>query len=184
MITNFYFQGFLTFFKIGLFTIGGGYAMIPLIETEVVDRKRWITKEDFLDLMALSQMLPGVFAVNFSIYIGQRLRGLRGSLVMALGVVMPSFLIILLLAMFFRMFADNAIVEAIFRGVRPAVVALIAVPCIKLGKAARISWRNVWYPALVAIVIAFLGVSPVYVITLVVIGAYIYGRYLSKTPDK
>lgn len=154
--------------------------MIPLIEREVVDRKQWITKEDFLDLMALSQMLPGVFAINFSIYIGQRLRGLRGSLAMALGVVMPSFLIILLLAMFFMAFAENAIVEAIFRGVRPAVVALIAAPCIKLGKTAHIGLRNVWYPALVAVVIAFLGVSPVYVIAVVVVAAFVYGRFFKE----
>ena len=132
------FHGFLTFLKIGLFTIGGGYAMIPLIEREVVERHKWMGKEEFIDLMSLSQALPGVFAVNFSIYIGQRLRGLRGSLALAAGVVLPSFIIILLVAMFFMAFADNKVIEAIFKGVRPAVVALIAVPCVKLGKTARI----------------------------------------------
>lgn len=177
---NFYLQGFLTFLKIGLFTIGGGYAMIPLIEREVVDRHRWLNKEEFLDLMSLSQALPGVFAVNFSIYIGNRLRGLRGSLALAAGVMLPSFVIILLVAMFFTAFADNPVVNAVFKGVRPAVVALIAVPCVSLGKAARITWANAWFPLAVAVLIAVLGFSPVYIIVAVALGAYVYGRYFKN----
>ena len=175
---NFYLQGFLTFLKIGLFTIGGGYAMIPLIEREVVERRQWLKREEFLDLMSLSQALPGVFAVNFSIYIGHRLRGLRGSLALAAGVVLPSFVIILLVAMFFSAYADNRVVEAIFRGVRPAVVALIAVPCIKLGKSAHITWANAWFPFAVALLIALLGISPVYIIIAVALGAFVYGKFL------
>ncbi|MDO4951525.1 MAG: chromate transporter [Bacteroidales bacterium] len=175
---NFYLQGFLTFLKIGLFTIGGGYAMIPLIEREVVERRQWLKREEFLDLMSLSQALPGVFAVNFSIYIGHRLRGLRGSLALAAGVVLPSFVIILLVAMFFSAFADNRVVEAIFRGVRPAVVALIAVPCIKLGKSAHITWANAWFPIAIALLIALLGISPVYIIIAVALGAFVYGKFL------
>lgn len=180
MKDNFYLQGFLTFLKIGLFTIGGGYAMIPLIEREVVERRRWLSKEDFLDLMSLSQALPGVFAINFSIYIGHRLRGLRGSVALAAGVVLPSFVIILSVAMFFTAFADNRVVAAAFKGVRPAVVALIAVPCISLGRAARISWGNVWFPTVVAMLIAVLGLSPVYIIMAVAVGAFAYGRYVKK----
>ena len=175
---NFYLQGFLTFLKIGLFTIGGGYAMIPLIEREVVERRQWLSREDFLDLMSLSQALPGVFAVNFSIYIGHRLRGLRGSLALTAGIVLPSFVIILLVAMFFSAFADNRLVEAIFRGVRPAVVALIAVPCIKLGKSAHITLANVWFPIAIALLIALLGISPVYIIIAVALGAFAYGKFL------
>ena len=175
---NFYLQGFLTFLKIGLFTIGGGYAMIPLIEREVVERRQWLSREDFLDLMSLSQALPGVFAVNFSIYIGHRLRGLRGSLALTAGIVLPSFVIILLVAMFFSAFADNRVVEAIFRGVRPAVVALIAVPCIKLGKSAHITLANVWFPIAIALLIALLGISPVYIIIAVALGAFAYCKFL------
>ena len=172
------FELFKTFFQIGLFTIGGGYAMIPLIEREVVERRQWLKREEFLDLMSLSQALPGVFAVNFSIYIGHRLRGLRGSLALAAGVVLPSFVIILLVAMFFIAFADNRVVEAIFRGVRPAVVALIAVPCIKLGKSAHITWANAWFPIAVALLIALLGISPVYIIIAVALGAFVYGKFM------
>lgn len=178
---NFYLQGFLTFFRIGLFTIGGGYAMIPLIEQEVVERHKWIGKEEFLDMMALSQAMPGVFAINFSICIGNRLRGLRGSVAFASGVVLPSLLIILLLAMFFRTFAGNAVIEAVFKGIRPAVVALIAVPCVKLGKTAKITLASAWLPIMVTVLIAIVGVSPVYVIVLVAVGAYLYGRYLRES---
>lgn len=184
MTTNFYLQGFLTFLKIGLFTIGGGYAMIPLIEREVVERHKWLSKEDFLDLMSLSQALPGVFAVNFSIYIGNRLKGLKGSLALAAGIILPSFVIILLIAMLFSAFADNRIVEAIFKGIRPAVVALIAVPCISLGKAARITLANVWFPIAVAMAIAVVGISPVYIIIAVAVGGFLYGRYFSEPPGR
>lgn len=181
MKENFYLQGFLTFFRIGLFTIGGGYAMIPLIEQEVVERHKWIAREEFLDMMALSQAMPGVFAINFSICIGNRLRGLRGSVAFASGVVLPSLLIILLLAMFFRTFAGNAVIEAFFKGIRPAVVALIAVPCVKLGKTAKINLASAWLPIMVTVLIAIVGVSPVYVIVLVAVGAYLYGRYLRES---
>ena len=91
---GFYLQAFITFFKIGLFTIGGGYAMIPLIETEIVEKKKWITHNEFIDLMAIAQSIPGVFAVNIAIFIGYRLRKIKGALSMSLGTVLPSFIII------------------------------------------------------------------------------------------
>lgn len=178
---NIYWEGFRTFFKIGCFTLGGGYAMIPLIEEETVNRKKWLTKEDFLDLMAISQTLPGVFAVNFSIYIGYKLRGLRGSLILALGTILPSFLIILTIAMFFTTFADNQIIAAIFKGIRPAIVALIAAPCIRLARAAHIKLTNVWLPVFTALAIWIFGVSPIYIIILVAVGGFLYGKLVQ--PD-
>ena len=130
-MANIYIQSFKTFLKIGAFTLGGGYAMIPIIEAEVVDKYKWIEKEEFLDLIAIAQSCPGVFAINVSIFIGYKLRKLRGALCTCLGTALPSFLIILLIAMFFKRFEDNTTVEAIFRGIRPAVVALIAAPLLK-----------------------------------------------------
>ena len=103
---NFYLNAFATFFKIGLFTIGGGYAMVPLIEEEVVNKKKWISQEDFIDLLAVSQSVPGVFAVNFSIFIGYKLRRFPGALALALGAILPSFLIILAIALFFHRFKE------------------------------------------------------------------------------
>ena len=173
-----YSQFFSTFFRIGLFTLGGGYAMIPLIEEEVVNKRKWIDREAFLDLLAVAQTIPGVFAVNISINIGYRLRKTRGAVTCALGCVLPSFLIILAIALFFHSFRDNKTMEAIFKGIRPAVVALIAAPCIKLARSARITLSNVWLPVGAALLIWLLGVSPVYIILAVGIGGYMYGRYV------
>ena len=152
--------------------------MIPLIEEEVVNKRKWIDREAFLDLLAVAQTIPGVFAVNMSINIGYRLRKTRGAVTCALGCVLPSFLIILAIALFFHSFRDNKTMEAIFKGIRPAVVALIAAPCIKLARSARITLSNVWRPVGAALLIWLLGVSPVYIILAVGIGGYMYGRYV------
>ena len=152
--------------------------MIPLIEEEVVNKRKWIDREAFLDLLAVAQTIPGVFAVNMSINIGYRLRKTRGAVTCALGCVLPSFLIILAIALFFHSFRDNKTMEAIFKGIRPAVVALIAAPCIKLARSTRITLSNVWLPVGAALLIWLLGVSPVYIILAVGIGGYMYGRYV------
>ena len=172
---------FLTFFKIGLFTLGGGYAMIPVIEAEVVDKHRWVSREEFLDLIAVAQSCPGVFAINISTFIGYKLRKRRGAITCALGTALPSFLIILAIAMFFRQFQDNPVVASIFRGIRPAVVALIAVPTFNLAKSAKISWVNCWIPIGGALLIWLLGVSPILIILLAALGGYVYGTLIKPT---
>jgi len=153
--------------------------MLPMIENEVVEKNKWIEKPDFLDLLAVSQTVPGVFAVNMSINIGYRLRKLPGALVMALGTILPSFLIILAIAMFFHSFRDNPNVEAVFKGIRPAVVALIALPVFRLAKSARITLTNIWIPVFAALAIWLLGVSPVYIILAVGVGGYLYGVFMN-----
>ncbi|KAA6338528.1 Chromate transport protein [termite gut metagenome] len=172
---NNYLSLFGIFFKIGLFTIGGGYAMVPVIEDEIVSKRAWISKEDFLDLLAISQSVPGILAVNISVFIGYKLRGIRGSILTAFGTVLPSFLIILSIAIFFHNFKDNAIVERIFKGIRPAVVALITVPTFSMAKSAKINQYNIWIPVVSALLIWLLGFSPVWII----IGAGIVG-YLMR----
>ena len=172
---------FSTFFKIGMFTLGGGYAMIPIIEAEVVDKHKWVSKEEFLDLIAIAQSCPGVFAINISIFIGYKLRRLRGALATALGTALPSFIIILLIAMFFHRFQDNPVVESIFKGIRPAVVALIAVPTFNLAKSANISWATCWIPIGGALAIWLLGVSPIIIIAAAALGGYIYGVLIKPT---
>jgi chromate transporter len=175
-----YCELFATFFKIGAFTIGGGYAMIPLMKREVVTRRGWLSEEAFLDVLALSQAMPGVFAVNMATMVGYRLRGLRGSVVSIVGNIMMPVLFILLIAVFFRQFKDNPVVESIFMGIRPAVVALIAVPVFTLAKSAKVTWSTCWIPVLAALLIWFLGVSPV----LVVLAAAAAGLLYSKIIDK
>ena len=178
---NFYLNAFCTFFKIGLFTIGGGYAMVPLIEEEVVNKKRWITQEEFIDLLAVSQSVPGVFAVNFSIFIGYKLRKFPGALSLALGAILPSFLIILSIALFFHQFKEYEAVENIFKGIRPAVVALIAAPTFSMAKSAKINKFNIWIPVVSALLIWLMGVSLVYIIVIAGIGGYIYGKISQKS---
>lgn len=177
---NIYLEAFGIFFKIGAFTIGGGYAMVPLIENEIVTKRKWLTKEEFVDLLAISQSSPGILAVNISIFIGYRLKGVKGSIVTALGTVLPSFLIILAIALFFHNFKDNATVEKIFKGIRPAVVALIAAPTFSMARSAKITRSNVWIPIVSALLIWLLGFSPIWIIIGAGLGGFIYGRYFNK----
>lgn len=180
----FYFQLFWSFLKIGAFTLGGGYAMIPLVHDEVVEKKHWMQEEEFLNMLALAQSAPGVMAVNTAIFIGYQLRGLRGVLVTVLGSVLPSFLIILLIATVFTRFREYPQVEAVFKGIRPAVVALIAAPLYKMARSAgmmktkevskreaAISWLLLLIPIAVALLIWLMDVSPILIIGLTIISA-------------
>ena len=170
------FQLFNTFFKIGAFTLGGGYAMIPIIESEVVNKHRWVEKEEFLDLIAVAQSCPGVFAINISTFIGYKLKGRWGAVCTTAGTALPSFLIILFIAMFFHRFMDVGWIAAMFRGIRPAVVALIAVPTFSLAKSARINLSNCWIPIVSALLIWALHVNPIWIIITAGIGGYVYGK--------
>lgn len=176
-----YRESFATFFKIGMFTFGGGYAMIDIIEKEVVDKHHWISHEDMIDLIAIAQSCPGVFAINISTFIGYKMRGTHGALCTSMATALPSFLIILLIAMFFHQFEDNRVIAAMFRGIRPAVVALIAVPTFNLARSAKIGWANCWIPIAGAIAIWAFGVSPIAIILIAGIGGYVYGKFIKPT---
>ena len=164
---------FKTFLKIGIVTFGGGYAMIPIIESEVVDKHHWMTKEEFLDAIATTQVCPVALAINMSSLLGYKLAKTPGAIVCTLGASLPSFLIILAIAMFFHQFEDNKVVAAMFAGIRPAVVALIAVPTFSLA--------NCWSPILSALLIWLLGVNPIWVIIAAAVGGYIYGQFIQPT---
>ena len=175
-MSNIYWESFKTFFKIGIFTLGGGYAMIPLIEEEVVNKKQWVSKEEMLDLIAIAQSCPGVFAINIAIFIGYKLRKVRGAIATTIGTALPSFLIILIIAMFFKQFEDNKVVAAMFRGIRPAVVALIAVPTFNLGKRAQLNKFTIWIPIVSALAIWLLGVSPIWIIIVAALCGFLWGK--------
>jgi len=177
---NLYGQLFFTFTKIGTFTIGGGYAMLPLIEKDVVKKKQWIEPKEFVDMVAISQSLPGVFAVNISILTGYKLKGYWGSIVATLGTVLPSFLIILSIAMFFRQFNENVYVVKIFNAIRPAVVALIAVPVFTTAKSVGINLKTVVIPVAAAILIWYWGVSPVYIVLAAIVIGIVSKRLSSR----
>lgn len=162
--------------KIGGFTLGGGPAMVPMMEKEVVEKHQWLTKEEFLDIYAVSQATPGIFAVDMASHIGYKIGGIKSGIWASLGVVMPSIIIILAIAIVFSQFKDNPWVEAFFKGVRPAVVALLAVPIFSMAKSAKITWRNAWIPLLSTILIWLCGISPAFIILVAGLGGYLWGK--------
>lgn len=161
---------FTVFARIGAFTIGGGYAMIPLIEAEM-RRKNWISEEDMPDIIVLAQSAPGILAVNMAIYSGYRLRGIKGALAASLGAVLPSFVIILLIAMLFSGIKDNPTVLKIFRGIRPVAVGLILMPAVNLARKGCRKWWAWLVLAASLVAVAFLKISPIYIILVTIIAA-------------
>lgn len=159
---------FLVFMKIGAFTIGGGYAMIPLIKNEL-DRRRWIGEDELPDIIALAQSAPGILAVNVSIFAGYKIKGLKGSIAATLGSILPSFLIILAIAMAFTNFQDNPTVISIFKGIRPVVVALIASPMISMARKSDKTWWAWCITGASLLAVSFLSVSPIYIILTVLV---------------
>ena len=155
---------FITFFKIGAFTLGGGYAMLPIIQKEVVKKKKWIGETEFLDMVAISQSAPGPLAVNISAFVGQKMKGLMGLITSTLGAILPSFIIIILVASVFLGIENRPVVQRVFQGIRPAVVALIAVPVISMGKTAKVNKKNFIIPLLAAVLVAVFKITPIYVI--------------------
>ena len=176
-----YWESFKTFFKIGAFTFGGGYAMIPIIESEIVEKRKWISKDEFVDLIAVAQSCPGVFAINLSTFIGYKIKRVPGAICTTLATALPSFIIILLIALFFHSFQDNPVVESIFKGIRPAVVALIAVPTWNMACSAKISWSNCWIPILSTLLIWAMGVNPIFIILVAGVGGFLYGQFIKPT---
>ena len=157
---------FWTFFKIGSFTFGGGYAMIPLIQTEVVTKKEWISKEDFLDIVVISQTFPGALVVNSSLFIGYRIGGLLGAIIGVLGVILPSFFIILCIAVFFIKFRDYYYVNLVFEGISAAVPMLILIAVVSLSESLKKNYVNFIIILISIASILFLHIHPVIVILL------------------
>ncbi len=153
---------FVSFLKIGMFTFGGGYAMLPLIEQELITKRRWIEQKEFLDLLTLAQSVPGPIAVNTSVFVGYKVRGLRGAAAALLGTVTPSFVIILVIAVFFADIRHNPVVDAAFKGMRPAVVALIIGPVLSLARGMH--WSMLVVIAASALAIWWLDWSPIWIL--------------------
>ena len=138
--------------------------MIPIIQKEVVEKKKWIEEQDFLDVLTIAQSAPGLLAVNISIFLGYRLKGVKGSIIATLGSIMPSFFIILAIAMFFAGYQDNPTVIKIFKGIRPVVVALIAVPVINMAKKSKLNIYTGSLAIVTALLIVFAKISPIYIL--------------------
>ncbi len=195
-----YAQMFYTFLKIGAFTLGGGYAMIPLIQAEVVNKRRWIDEQEFLNMLALAQSAPGVMAANAAIFIGYKMRGWKGIIATLLGSILPSFVIILLIATIFTRFRELPAIEAIFKGIRPAVVALIAAPLYKMARSAGmmqtrtshsasrttiiISWLLLLIPITVALILWLCDISPIWIILLTIVASLCIVLFRQKKGGK
>ena len=151
-----------SFLKIGAFTFGGGYAMIPIIQYEVVNRRKWLSETEFVELLTIAQAAPGPISLNTAVFVGYKCRGYKGALAAIMGVVIPSFVIILAVAMFFHTMRDNRWVDAAFRGMRPAVVALIVAPIVGLAKG--LHWVLIAVAAATALSVWYFGFSPVWLL--------------------
>ena len=167
---------FISFFKIGAFTFGGGYAMIPLIEREVVDNKSWITKDEFMDILVIAQSFPGAMPVNSSLFIGYKLGGVVGAIMAILGVILPSFLIILIVAMFFSQFRENPIVDNIFKGITGAVPILVLLAVKSISKSIDKNIVNLLIIILSIVAITIFDIHPVIIIFI----SAIYGLFLAE----
>ena len=179
-----YWKLFVIFAKIGAFTIGGGVAMIPLIEREIVDKHKWISDEEFMDIISIAQSAPGLIAVNVAIFIGHKIAGIKGSVVATIGSVVPPFIIILLVAAVFTTFKDNTVVQAVFKGIRPAVVALIAAPVFRMAVKNRLNWITGSIAVAATILIAFLRISPIWIILTAIAGGIVLAAYRNDRNKK
>lgn len=177
---KFCFKLFCTFFKIGLFTFGGGFAMIPLIERDVVEKEKWMECDEFVDMIAVTQCSPGPVAVNSAVFVGYKLAGIPGSVATLLGVTLPSFLIILILAIFIISQGKHVLLEKFFLGVRPAVVALIFGAGLKMGQ------KNIKRPidyligATGLLLLLFINIHPIVLIIAAAILGIVYQTILIK----
>ena len=174
---------FISFFKIGAFTFGGGYAMIPLIQREVIDNRRWIAEGEFLELLTIAQSAPGPLSLNTAVFVGYKMKGYAGATAAILGSVLPSFIIILLIAMFFADVRSNPVVDAAFKGMRPAVVALIISPVARLMRGMSLPMKAV--AVIIGVLLWFFAIPPVPVIIAGGVAGILYAIFLSgKTSGK
>lgn len=171
---------FLTFLKIGAFTFGGGFAMIPIIQREVVENNHWIEEEEFIDVISIAQSSPGPIAINSSIYVGYKINGFPGALICTLGTALPSFITILIIAMFFTQFNNNPIFEKIFSGIRPVVVSLIFSALYKLIHKSYFNHKHLLIALGVTLILVFFNISPIYLVVLGLVGSVIYNKLKSK----
>lgn len=171
---------FITFFKIGAFTFGGGFAMIPIIQKEVVEKKKWIKDEEFIDTISIAQSSPGPIAVNSSIFVGYKIDGFKGALICTFGTILPSFLIILLISIFFTQVNNNPIFEKVFLGIRPVVVALIFSAVYKLITKARLGYKDLVIAVLAMLTIVLFNITPIYIIVVGVLLRVIYNKFKNK----
>lgn len=167
-------QLFWVFFKIGAFTLGSGYAMMPQIRRELVTRRKWLDEDEFIDIVAVTQSAPGPIAVNLAVFLGLRIAGVKGMIATAFGAVLPSFAIILMIAALFQGIQDAPLFIAAFRAVKPASVALILVPVFTIAKRTGTVGFKMLLSVTAACLVAFTPLSPIYVVVVFAVGGILY----------
>lgn len=171
-----YLQLFLSFLQIGLFSFGGGYAAMPLIQDQVVTRYGWLSMAEFTDLITISQMTPGPIAVNSSTFVGYNLFGILGGILCSASTLAIPFILALIVAIYFSKFKDNIYLKNALSGIRPAVIGLIAASCLSVGKISFTSWHSVIFFAVALVMVWKCKVNPIItLITCGVLGAVLYG---------
>lgn len=171
---------FRAFFTIGALTFGGGYAMLPMLEREIVQKRKWVTQEDLLNYFAIGQCTPGIIAVNTATFVGHKTKGFWGSIIATLGVVAPSIVIITVIAMVLENFMDIAWVQHAFAGIRVAVCALITASVIKLVKTNVKAYWHIALAVVAFVVVAFVKLSPVYVVVGCAVLSFVFGKKVAK----
>ncbi|MBQ9951275.1 MAG: chromate transporter [Clostridia bacterium] len=168
------------FFTIGGLTFGGGYAMLPMLEKEIVNKHKWATRDDLLNYFAIGQCTPGIIAVNTATFVGYKTKGISGGIVATLGVISPSIVIITLIAMVLQHFMEIAWVQNAFAGIRVAVCALILSSIIKLAKSGLKKWWHIALAVAAFIAVALLGSTPVYVVIACIVLSVVFGKKVQK----
>ena len=171
---------FWEFFKIGAFTFGGGYAMISMVKNAITDKQKWLSEDEFWECITLAQSLPGVFAINMALYTGFKISGKTGAGSAMFGAMLPSMIIIVIIASFIQNINDLQTVKNIFAGIRPCVIALILVPGLTMLKKAKLDKRTFWIPILACLAVCLLGISPVYIIIATIIGGIILAKFVIR----
>ncbi len=171
---------FITFFKIGLFTIGGGLAMIPFIQAEFTEKKKWISNDDMVDIIALSQSLPGIISINSAIFIGLKVRGVWGGIVATLAIILPSFITIIAILTLLVSFEENRYVKMVFTGIKAASSALILSAVIKLGQS-TLKNRFTWIVALLSfLLITIVNINAAWGILMGAVAGWLYYGNIAK----
>ena len=171
---------FLTFFKIGLFTFGGGYAMISLMERETVENKKWVTSEDILDMISIAESTPGVMAVNSATFIGYKIAGVLGSLCATIGAVLPSVIVITIIGYFGELLKNNYWINAAFRGIRACVVVLILNAVVKIVKPMEKTWLTLTVAVIAFALVTLLNVNAVWLILFGLVFGVVYRGFFCK----
>lgn len=152
---------FTVFFKIGLFSFGGGYAMLPLMENEIIDIRGWLTSEEFIDIVAISEMTPGPLGINAATFLGYRVGDTLGSLIATIAVVLPSFIIMLTILIFINRFRDSKYLDWIFKGIRPVIFGLIISAAVSVSFSSFIDFKSVLIAIGIFYIVVFKKVNPI-----------------------